>query len=1028
MSNKLMKSLTIATAATAALVAQGAAADEVVATETQTSAIRTENTATNAVTAEQVAAAKQTADTANTAVTAQEAIVADANSAKQTAQEAENQANQNLATAQTLAQNATPEAMAAADTAISQAEQAVQTAEETAKNAEHSVSSAQATVQEKQAQATTAQETADKAQVETDTAKAKVDELKATDESVLIENAQEVVTSAKNDVTSKEAAVETAETNLETAKETDAQLVTNTNQAKTELDAARTTLGIAQENQEKAQIQVEQAQKEVEKVSQNLSAIEAKATTYTLDIRELPADIKEAYKKVIKDDYKLETIMSVRESLMEFEARNETIIDEANNKWISRTPDELVGTVTTTDTTKYDINNLPEDILLFINQYMVDYINAVRQELGVTKKLVVNEYMVEQAVLRANLYEDKDLGTLADEYLQFHDYELINEAYKQSQASQDGIPYSSIEIMATFNPEERGPEYAPNWARSQARKEASEKYKSGSFNNSAEYAAWAKEKADFQKALEERYTAIYEANVTDPHFTLEQLMTEARKAVQMWSFRDAYNMAGPNRSLGHQKSIITSDSYGFSTYYNPKTRTVRFVGAGFNESKYDYDGKYSNFTAIDSTKPHYGNLDGTPSYYDYTATDSKGSTWLFTKDEYDAIINNTLYKTYKAKEVQPSSNTNTSILETALKEAQSVVSKVNSELISATNQVASAQSEVTKAQAKYDKLLATPKQTAYAQDKLTQAQEELTKAQETLATAEQDLQALLTNENSKADALSKAEEAYNQVAQKANQLQANASQAQEEVEQAQSALDIATAALQKAQTDLAKAKSAVEEAKAHKASLVDAQSNLAKAQEALSDAKSAREVAETKYAEETSKLDELKAVYDVADSRYIELLNLYNLTQAADTPVNTKPTTPTASGETRPKPSPVNEGDATQPAEPSEVATEIEPVDPGLVKTDTEQTVSLKPIAEQGHGVEAGPSLIPTKLDPATHQVTATPSGVMVKEDGQVTYSRVAKAQALPETGEATGALATVFGLVSLGLGLTAVKKRPKGY
>lgn len=904
MSNKLMKSLTIATAATAALVAQGVAADEVVATETQTSAIRTENTATNAVTAEQVAAAKQTADTANTAVTAQEAVVADANRAKQTTQEAENQASQNLATAQTVAQNVTPEAMAAADTAISQAEQAVQTAEETAKNAEHSVSSAQATVQEKQAQATTAQTVANQVKLEADSAKATVDNLKATDETELISKAQADVTKAQSDLASKEAAVISAKTDVETAKASDEKLTSDTKQAKTELDTAKAARVTAEENKRTAQEKVDNTQAAVTAAQADVDAVKPTDEIVQFNLK-LNDELKDLmYRKfgtlsteVTNDDLQL----AIERFYAERDVTDSFLYDKIKT---------IFGYKLTVSEETVDLENLSDKQIKLYNTVFREATNALRRELGL-EEAIVSDVAIDIAEERAKLYKEK-------------------------------APSINGEIMHDFDIIARANEFV------------TEKFQ--------------KETGSTEKIETNRENLIY-ISVESNEIPLVEFLEQAIMDVFVYVFEDY------SQGFGHTRVITGPSVLGVANYYYKHHRYGVVAALGFSNPSEDSDIVSDKYIRAGNIK-----------------TDSMNYERALEK------LNNAINENNTAK----------------------------ANLATATANLAAAQSEVTKAQAKYDEFLETPKQTAPAQDKLAQAQDELTKTQETLAKAEQTLQALSADERSKAETIAKAEEAYEQAAQKANQLQANANQAQEEVGYAQSALHTATAALQKAQIDLAKAKSAVEEAKAHKASLVDAQSNLAKAQQALSDAKSARDVAVTKYAEEKSKLEELKAVYDIADSRYIELLNLYNLTQAAETPVNTKPTTPTASGETTPKPSPVNEGDATQPAEPSEVATEIEPVDLGLVKTDTEQPVSLKPILEQGHGLEAGPSLIPTKLDPATHQVTATPSGVMVKEDGQVTYSRVAKAQALPETGEATGALATVFGLVSLGLGLTAVKKRRK--
>lgn len=389
-------------------------ADEVTATTPDTNAV-SETQAQSNVTEQQVSDAKQNMEKAETAAVIQESATGLAQSQVNEAQSQVTEAQSQVTEAQATTANATPEAISQATEAIATAESNVPVAEKTVTEAQATAKGAQTAVTNQEAVVSDAQAASDNAQAESDAAQAKVNAL--TNESTDVSTAQDNVTVAEATVARATADVKTAETNLETAKTADSKLDQAISDAKGTVSTAEQGVKVAEQNVSAKEAAVSQAQtnfdqaKAAAEAAKPLATWESKVnipeeylTALKKWVNAKGADRVQAIKdaKAIYDKLPITTDINVSNQY----AKTVTVTDGNTHYTMSDNGSVnyfYPNTIKSDDNTKYDVENLPENVSKLVNQYFVDQVNAFRRALGLPNA-TVNTVMMDVAKARAVKY------------------------------------------------------------------------------------------------------------------------------------------------------------------------------------------------------------------------------------------------------------------------------------------------------------------------------------------------------------------------------------------------------------------------------------------------------------------------------------------------------------------------------------------------------------------------------------------------------------------------------------------------
>ncbi|HFQ3692873.1 SEC10/PgrA surface exclusion domain-containing protein [Streptococcus agalactiae] len=400
-----------------------------------------QNQSTEKVTKSDVDEAKANLDTANQAVSSQEQVVNDAATAADEAQSAYDQAQQSTRDAQNLVDQATPENIASAQDDVNSAQQQVEQANNTEKVAEDTAEQAQSAVNNQSEVVDTAQSAVSAAQSAVDAAQKDVNDKQAildgTGQAEIITNRDK----AQADVNAAQAQVSQKEADLTKAQEADAN-------RQTAID--------------NAQQAVDEANQNVTSTKSDLDAKTAKAnqTEQTL------ADAQSAY-KVAEDDYKainkitltqayVEALKKYNDYSLSSEERQQvlkTLVEESEalakvNSYKSNPNDD--------NSTTYQINDLPEDVIKELSQFAADLVNQIRKAFG-TPQVSVTSSSVKFADLVTDGYvsDSWNVSKAINEGQVGHDAKAVNNA-----ARYFGLPTSPSDD------EETGGQYYEDWASS----------------------------------------------------------------------------------------------------------------------------------------------------------------------------------------------------------------------------------------------------------------------------------------------------------------------------------------------------------------------------------------------------------------------------------------------------------------------------------------------------------------------------------------------------------------------------------
>ena len=398
--------------------------------------------------AELGATAKQTQEDADTA----KEVLDRANETSDKAEKKVESLKQAKDDAQKVADKATPEVIQAtekkvetAKAKVPTAEQGVSSAQTEQGDADRNVAIQGKTVGTKQAEVTQAQNGVTDAKTEVKTAE---DALKG----VGLADAKEKQDAAiKEEATSKQAQAD-AQIALDAAKKLDGELAEQLNQAETTVKTATQDVERTENEAKEAKTNRDNALATYNQAVSTLDALQDSSKKQTITL-------SSAFIQAVKDE--MEFLRQIRSGVEmteeERNAKNDEIYDrivgsqvehKKLNKYVPTKADQ-------SDKTRYDINNLPQEIKDELNYYVVDLINQMRRQLGLSD-VVLSKTSLE--------FADK----VAKEYLKAN----FSKAMKDDYRAKGGVGHYAIGInkvakeygMPTTDTEEesKGEQYYEN--------------------------------------------------------------------------------------------------------------------------------------------------------------------------------------------------------------------------------------------------------------------------------------------------------------------------------------------------------------------------------------------------------------------------------------------------------------------------------------------------------------------------------------------------------------------------------------
>lgn len=406
--NKTNKTVLLSTVAVAAFTAQQTALTEVVFANEDTS------TTNGTITQQDVDTAKSTMDEAAAVIPQAEQAVETAN---QELVQAETNATTLTNTVDTLTE-ATSTPKDELDKIATEKEKTVEQLTQDKSTAEQVVAEKTTPVEEATKEVETAKTDVDAKQAIVDEKQEKVDELSKSVTKEDVDNAQQDVTMAETAKTEAQQDVTTKEAELTTAKEVD---------AKRDADLTTATQAAETAKTDKETKEQDVTTKEADVVAKE-EALEKATIPFVHDIALMPEWV-EAYKEWQAVRTKgiaghNNSVDEYREAYLAAVDKMAALDEDAKKYDEDRT---LFSDFSNNDTSEeVDINNLTTDQKQELNELIVNYVNSLRKQLGITKEVKLNQKEVEfatkvvNAIVTDNYSEPKHYGKainkIADEY------------------------------------------------------------------------------------------------------------------------------------------------------------------------------------------------------------------------------------------------------------------------------------------------------------------------------------------------------------------------------------------------------------------------------------------------------------------------------------------------------------------------------------------------------------------------------------------------------------------------------------
>lgn len=865
------------------------------------------------------------------------------------------------------------DAKAIADTAANQVtyqQASLVTAEETARTAQTDLHQAEQTL-------ASAQELAAKATNDTI----------ATAEKAIISAEQKVV-DAQNQVTGAEQTTTTAQEQADKAQTEANKAKEAVDLAKSQADNSKADLEALQNSQEgqainKAQADLKTAQEEVANKTTAVTTAEQNLETAKASDAKLEADRASAKEVLAEQTQKVtaaQTIVTEKES--ELEVANQNLVI-ANEK---------LEAVKPKTTYKFSIN-LPD--------YLRDaYANLVKSNFSEDSIDVAiqaekryygdgQDKVDKQAKLSYTTIESTDTTLYDVENLDKEQLLLLN---------QFAIDYTNAYREALgIDKKLAGNEWLIQVADVRARL-YDEKYPEGTYGHDGKVISAANKEVFGEGSVMDSGSeilaysnisssgAFYDQNTN--YYTMSEILYVIAEGINSFMLNDS------GSSYGHFDQLMTYDTMGFDLYYTYNYSeqyqsglgNFTIVGAGKNlQNMYR---EYNDWDVIEETDSRItlGNPE-TKYISDYIGHEGEVAyrrTISLSKENYKA------YDRFVEKNI---TSRDLSAYEAALKEqnvAQSSYKAVQSEYEKAVKELSKAQDNFTSAQSTYSALINAPLQTPEAEKALEVARVNLASAQEVLATAQNQWQLAEAKAATLATEIAKAQTTYDTLLETATKLKAQADAKQADADKAKDNLAQAQTQLEEAHQAVARAEKEVVLAKDKLSTLKEAQVNLVKAQEAYALAQADAKQADQNLSEAQAKLADFKVAYEKAYADYLALKNIYDL----QTMVTPQPETPVTNDKSK------ESVEKESPSQPH-------------VKPSTKPSSDIK---------------VKSATNKAFSKTTNLVENTSVETKAPATYSRLAKSQTLPATGEKETGLLSLLGLTALatGLGLTA-RRRHRG-
>ena len=357
-----------------------------------------------------------------------------------------------VADAQKDADKATPEVVQGAEkkvetakASVPSAEQAVSSAQKAQDNADRDVAVQGKTVGTKQAEVT---------QAETGVADAKVEVKSAEDalNGLGLAEAKEKQAAAITEESESKTAQADAQTALDEAKKLDGELADQLNQAEK-------TVKIATKAVERTEAETKEAKANLDSATATYNQAVSKLDTLQDSSKKQTITLSPAFIQAVKDE--MEFLRQIRAGVEMTEEERNAKSDEIYNHIVTSQVEHkklnkyVPSKADQADETRYDINNLPQEIKDELNYYVVDLINQMRRQLGLPD-MVLSKTSLE--------FADK----VAKEYVKADFSKAMKDAYR----SRGGVGHYAIGVnkvakeygMPTTDTEEenKGSQYYEN--------------------------------------------------------------------------------------------------------------------------------------------------------------------------------------------------------------------------------------------------------------------------------------------------------------------------------------------------------------------------------------------------------------------------------------------------------------------------------------------------------------------------------------------------------------------------------------
>lgn len=375
-------------------------------------------------TKEDVANLKQAQADAQTDADKAKEVLNQANETSDKAEKKVESLKQAQADAQKIADKATPEA-------IQNAEKKVETAKANVPTAEQGVSSAQTeqdnadrnvaiqgkTVGTKQAEVT-------QAQTGVTDAKATVKNAEDALNGVGLAEAKEAQASAVKEESDSKQAQADAQTSLDAAKKLDGELAEQLNQAETTVKTATKDVEAKETEAKEAKTNRDNALAIYNQAVSTLDALQDSSKKQTITLS--PAFIQAVKENMAYNDQDTSSWTSEERNKRTLELYNKIVNAQVDHKKLNK---YVPSKADQADETRYDVNNLPQEIKDELNYYVVDLINQMRRQLGLSD-VVLSKTSLE--------FADK----VAKEYLKAN----FSKAMKDDYRAKGGVGHYAIGI------------------------------------------------------------------------------------------------------------------------------------------------------------------------------------------------------------------------------------------------------------------------------------------------------------------------------------------------------------------------------------------------------------------------------------------------------------------------------------------------------------------------------------------------------------------------------------------------------